>query len=87
MWLEDHVQALERRWAVDIHCNCPLPASWHSGHEGYAETEDPEVEDLEALAEDRVPRNSQEHWHEGCPEVSDLEAAKAAFESTVVDCV
>ena len=75
MQLADRSQALEHTWAVDIHYGCPSLASWHSGREGHAEAEDPEVEDLEeAAAADldltaggRVSRHSQTYRRHGGP--------------------
>lgn len=75
MQLADRSQALEHTWAVDIHYGCPSLASWHSGREGHAEAEDPEVEDLEEAAAadldltagDRVSRHSQTYRRHGGP--------------------
>jgi hypothetical protein len=46
MQLAGRTQALEHAWAVGIHCGRPSLGSWHSGHEGYAEEEDPDEVDL-----------------------------------------
>ena len=85
MQLAGRIQVPGHTWAAGIHYGCPSLGSWHSGREGHAAAEDPEVEDLEEAAAGldltvggRVLRHSHACRHEvPCADARRLEQTTA----------